>query len=125
MKIALPVQGEVLDQHFGHCKEFVFVEVSDATRTVMSLERYPAPMHEHGLLPRWLAEHKVQVVIVGGMGAHARQLLVSLGIEVISGAASAGRNSWSRSIWPECLSRWSADAVMAARMDRPLPAAWY
>ena len=90
MKIALPVQGEVLDQHFGHCKEFVFVEVSDATRTVMSLERYPAPMHEHGLLPRWLAEHKVQVVIVGGMGAHARQLLVSLGIEVISGAASAG-----------------------------------
>lgn len=88
MKIALPVQGEALDQHFGRCKEFALFAVSDATRTVISMERLPAPLHEHGLLPRWLAEHQVQVVLAGGMGAHARQLLASLGIEVVSGAPS-------------------------------------
>jgi len=88
MRIAIPMSGECLDQHFGHCQKLALFDVSDQTREITAHVELAAPQHEHGLLPRWLKERDATVVIAGGMGAHARTLLEEAQIEVITGAPS-------------------------------------
>jgi predicted Fe-Mo cluster-binding NifX family protein len=39
------------------------------------------------VLPRWLAEQQVKVVIAGGMGERARRLLEQAGVTVVLGAS--------------------------------------
>jgi len=88
MRIAVPMTGECLDQHFGHCQKFALIDVSPETREVTTHAEFTAPEHEHGSLPRWLKERGATLVIAGGMGAHARTLLTEAQIEVITGAPS-------------------------------------
>ena len=88
MRIAVPMTGECLDQHFGHCQKFALIDVSPETREVTTHAELAAPEHEHGSLPRWLKERGATLVIAGGMGAHARTLLAEAQIEVITGAPS-------------------------------------
>ncbi len=88
MKIAVPIAGVCLNQHFGHCEKFAFVEVDSISREVVSISEIPAPEHQPGLLPVWLKERGANVVIAGGMGERARLLLVEASIEVITGAPS-------------------------------------
>ena len=89
MRIAVPMTGECLDQHFGHCEKFAFVDIDTTTKDTASCIIESSPKHQHGLLPRWLKEHGVTHVIAGGMGAHARSLLAEVSLEVITGAPSA------------------------------------
>jgi predicted Fe-Mo cluster-binding NifX family protein len=86
MKIAIPVAGDTLNPHFGHCEKFAFVEVDSKTREVIATTEIAAPEHQPGLLPRWLKERGVTVVIAGGMGARALALFQEASIEVITGA---------------------------------------
>lgn len=88
MIVAVPTKDEHLDQHFGHCASFSFLTVDSAQGTIEKEEIEPAPAHEHGLLPRWLKERNVALVIAGGIGAHARTLLEKQRIEIVSGAPS-------------------------------------
>ncbi len=88
MKIAIPTTGDRLNQHFGHCTEFVFFDIDPGSRKVVSSTVTAAPEHQHGLLPPWLKERGVTHVIAGGMGAHARLLLTEASIEVVTGAPS-------------------------------------
>ncbi len=88
MIVAVPTKEERLDQHFGHCAAFSFLTVDSAQGTIVNEELQPAPEHEHGLLPRWLKERHVALVITGGLGAHARALLEKQQIEIVSGAPS-------------------------------------
>ena len=49
----------------------------------------PAPEHEPGLLPAWLADKGASFIIAGGMGSRAQQLFAGQGITVVTGAAPA------------------------------------
>ena len=89
VKIAVPVAEGTLALHFGHCEAFAFVEADRATREVRAVETQPAPDHQPGLLPRWLAERGAQVVLAGGMGQRAQALFREQGIEVVTGAPAA------------------------------------
>jgi predicted Fe-Mo cluster-binding NifX family protein len=60
--------------------------IDPASHEIAGTEILPAPAHEHGLLPKWLKDREVSVVIAGGMGAHAQTLLKEFEIEVITGA---------------------------------------
>jgi len=82
--VAIPVSGDKLDPHFGHCKQVAFIETHDGQIGPTRLQAPPA--HEPGVLPRWLHEQGANVAIVGGMGDQARDLLTQMGIEVIIGA---------------------------------------
>ncbi|MBW1703834.1 MAG: P-loop NTPase [Deltaproteobacteria bacterium] len=82
--VAIPVSGGKLSAHFGHCEEFAFVETENGKIT--GTEMLSPPAHEPGVLPRWLYEQGADVLIVGGMGEQAQQLLREKGIEVIIGA---------------------------------------
>ena len=86
MKIAIPIANGKLTMHFGHCQSFVFLEANEAEKSVQLLEELTPPPHEPGVLPRWLGEQKVDVIIAGGMGQRAQQLFSGQGIQVIVGA---------------------------------------
>jgi len=84
MKFAIPIVNGILTMHFGHAKEFVIIEVEDnKIKNKTSLE---PPPHAPGVLPKWIDELGVNVIIAGGMGATAMQLFEASGIKVITGA---------------------------------------
>jgi len=72
--------------HFGHCEQFAFIDIDPTTNTVMSQQEVASPEHQPGLLPRWLAEKGVNIVIAGGMGQRAQMLFAEQGIQVLVGA---------------------------------------
>lgn len=86
MRIAIPVDNGCLAPHFGHCREFALVDVDPAAKTITAKETIDAPPHQPGLLPRWLAQRGVTLVIAGGMGERAKELFALNRIEVVTGA---------------------------------------
>lgn len=84
-KIAIPLAGGRLADHFGHCEEFAIIEADPATKTILKSAQVKPPPHEPGLLPRWLHQQGVQVIIAGGMGQRALSLFAENGIAVKSG----------------------------------------
>lgn len=82
MKYALPVSGGVLSPHFGHCEQFALIDVDEEKKEIVKKELVPSPGHEPGLLPQWLAEEGVSVVIAAGMGSRAQNLFRQNRIEV-------------------------------------------
>jgi ATP-binding protein involved in chromosome partitioning len=86
MKIAIPVADGRLCAHFGHCEHFALIEVED--NEIKSKELLAPPLHEPGVLPRWLHKQGVNIIIAGGMGQRAQMLFEENGIKVIYGVAS-------------------------------------
>ena len=86
MRIAMPIHGGKLSQHFGHSEQFSLFDVEN--QAVVTREDLTPPPHEPGLLPRWLKERGVTMVIAGGMGQRAQLLFEQAGIQVICGASS-------------------------------------
>ena len=82
-KIAVPVAGGMLSSHFGHCEEFLFATVENGKLT--KTENLVPPPHEPGVIPNWLAQQGATVVLVGGMGERAQDILQSRGVAVICG----------------------------------------
>ena len=88
MKFAIPtVQGK-LCQHFGHCENFVFIEVDEASKTIISNEAIVGPDHAPGILPPWVAQQGANIILSGGMGGRAQELFAEQGIKVIAGCPS-------------------------------------
>ena len=86
MKYAVPVSEGMMCPHFGHCEYFALIDVDEAKKEITKKELVPAPEHQPGLLPVWLAEKGVELVIAGGMGMSAQNLFQQRGIEVVLGA---------------------------------------
>ena len=86
MRYAVPVSGGMVSQHFGHCEQFALIDVDEQRNEILRQELVPSPGHQPGLLPEWLAEQGVSVVIAGGMGSRAQALFRENRIEVIIGA---------------------------------------
>ncbi len=86
MKIAIPTANGKLAMHFGHCEKFVIVNVEN--NKVVSTEEATPPPHEPGVLPKWLGEQNVNVIIAGGMGSRAQNLFAQNNIKVVVGASA-------------------------------------
>ena len=86
MRIALPVTNGKLCAHFGHCESFALIDVDEQGKTIKQTTNISSPGHQPGFLPRWLREHGVDLVITGGMGFKAKDMLNSQGIKVVMGA---------------------------------------
>lgn len=84
VKIAVASEGDMVSQHFGHCQNLTIFEAVD-DKIIHSVS-IPNPGHAHGILPQLLEEQGVKVVISGGMGSGALELLKEKGIEVVTGA---------------------------------------
>jgi len=88
MRIAIPLVQGKLSLHFGHCDQFAIFDIDDNLKKVINRKDASPPGHEPGLLPRWLHENNVSVIIAGGMGQRAQQLFAQNDIEVVIGAPS-------------------------------------
>lgn len=83
-KAAVPLANGVLCNHFGHCEEFAVLHVFDGQ--IGDTELHTPPPHEPGVLPKWLGDLGVNLIIAGGMGQRALGLFAEQGIRVITGA---------------------------------------
>ena len=88
MRYAIPVDEGQLAQHFGHCAEFMLIDVN-AEGGVEARETILSPGHQCGFLPGWLAGRGVNVIIAGGMGMTPRMLFQQNGVEVVLGVQEA------------------------------------
>ncbi len=88
MKIAIPTANGKLCMHFGHCEKFTLLDVDPETKTITASESVVPPPHEPGLLPKWLGERAVNMIIAGGMGVRAQDLFSAQQIEVVVGASA-------------------------------------
>ncbi len=89
IRFAVPTSDGLLCAHFGHCQEFTLIDVDSPSKKVLALTAIPAPEHEPGLLPAWLADKGAGFIIAGGMGSRAQQLFAEQGVTVITGAPVA------------------------------------
>lgn len=85
MRYAVPISGGELADHFGHCSHFALFDVDEETMMIVGKEIVPSPGHQPGLLPAWLADEGVSVVVAGGMGSRAQGLFRENRIQVVVG----------------------------------------
>ena len=90
MKIAMPIADGKLCAHFGHCQVFALFEVDTEGKKIIRREDHTPPMHEPGVLPRWLSDMGVNLILSGGMGARAQQFFQQYGVGVIVGVMHSG-----------------------------------
>lgn len=83
MKIAVTTQGHQVFQHFGQCQTFTVFTAENGTiqkKTVID-----ASQNGHSALADFLKAAGVNVLICGGIGGGAKQMLSSVGIQLVSG----------------------------------------
>jgi len=86
MKVAIPLANGCLTMHFGHCAQFALIDLDVENKKIINRADFDAPPHEPGLLPKWLAEKDVNMIIAGGMGQMAQNLFKTNNIDVVVGA---------------------------------------
>jgi ATP-binding protein involved in chromosome partitioning len=87
MRIAIPLSQGKLSLHFGHCDQFAIFDIDGETSKVINRKDAAPPTHAPGVLPKWLHENNVSVIIAGGMGQRAQQLFAQNDIKVVIGAS--------------------------------------
>jgi predicted Fe-Mo cluster-binding NifX family protein len=91
MKIAVPSRNGLVDEHFGHCKEFLVYRVEG--QGLVEEKVIPSP-EECGCksgVAADLAREGVTHLVAGNMGEGAVRVLASHGISVIRGASGSAR----------------------------------
>lgn len=76
-----------ISQHFGRCPNYLIVDVEGneiKQSNVISNPYYNN--HVPGMVPQFISQQGVNVMIAGGMGPRAIDMFSSLGIEVVTGA---------------------------------------
>lgn len=87
MRIAVTYDKEngQIFQHFGHTEQFKLYQVENGR--VVSSVTLPTNGTGHGALAALLAQMKADVLICGGIGGGAKNVLAAAGIELISGVS--------------------------------------
>ena len=85
MRIAVPIHQGQFSQHFGGAEAFGFYTVDPASRTITERRLDAPPEHGRGIYPMWLRNQGATVVLAGGMGPRAIDILGRHGIEVVLG----------------------------------------
>ncbi|MCF8085546.1 MAG: P-loop NTPase [Desulfohalobiaceae bacterium] len=97
LRIAVPVAGGRLCQHFGHCEQFALMDADPDNSHIGDATYLNPPPHEPGVLPKWLAEQGVDVVLAGGMGSRAIDHFSDAGVKVVTGVAVMSPEELARS----------------------------
>jgi predicted DNA-binding protein (UPF0251 family)/predicted Fe-Mo cluster-binding NifX family protein len=87
MKIAVPSRGGLVDEHFGHCKEFSVFRVEGETLVPEATIASPESCGCKSGLAGDLAAAGVTHIVAGNMGEGAARVLASHGMTVIRGAS--------------------------------------
>ncbi|MEA4884181.1 MAG: NifB/NifX family molybdenum-iron cluster-binding protein [Clostridia bacterium] len=85
MIIAVGTENGVVYPHFGKAPEYTAYAIEDGK--IVSKETISSPGHGVCGMPAFMQEHRVEVVIAGGIGQGAIENLIVRGIEVVAGAS--------------------------------------
>jgi ATP-binding protein involved in chromosome partitioning len=96
LRIAVPLAGGKFSGHFGGADAFAFVDADEKSGAVLGHRTEAAPPHEQGAYPTWLNSRGAGVVIAGGMGPRASQMLAAFGIAVVLGVREGEPESLAR-----------------------------
>ncbi|EJP6471663.1 NifB/NifX family molybdenum-iron cluster-binding protein [Clostridium botulinum] len=86
MKIAIPKNEEIINQHFGKSKTFSIATIEDNKVSDIKNISTESLQHNHNGLSNLLMKEDVQLVITGGIGQGAYDALINAGLKVIRGA---------------------------------------
>jgi len=89
MRYAVPITDNKVAEHFGHCQHFALIDADEAKGSILNKEIVSSPGHQPGILPTWLADEGVSVVIARGMGSRAQSLFIENRIQVVTGIIEA------------------------------------
>jgi predicted Fe-Mo cluster-binding NifX family protein len=92
MKIALPSNGNKVDEHFGHCEYFTVFTVNERNE-ILSEEKVssPAGCGCKSNIAGTLAQMGVRMMLAGNMGQGAVNVLNGCGIDVLRGCTGEVR----------------------------------
>ena len=90
MRIAIASENGIVSQHFGHCEGFTVYDVEEGKEKTKSFLANPG--HQPGVLPAFLKDNNVELIIAGGMGSRAQTLFSQSGIDVIVGATGSSED---------------------------------
>lgn len=93
MKIAVPSRDGLVDEHFGHCREFQIFRVEG--ESLVEEQSVPSPEGcgcKSGVAAV-LARSGVTHLVAGNMGEGAVRVLAAQGIQVIRGASGTAREA--------------------------------
>jgi predicted Fe-Mo cluster-binding NifX family protein len=93
MKIAVPTVGDQIDQHFGHCEKYSVFTIEDKAIVAEEYMDSPAGCGCKSNMASKLAESGVKILIAGGIGNGAVNVLDNNGIKTIKGASGAVRSA--------------------------------
>lgn len=85
MRLALPYENGQINQHFGRSREFAIVDVEGCAIKTRKNVSAANLQHNHEGLAGLMRTEGVDVVITGGIGAHALSSLEDAGLKVITG----------------------------------------
>ncbi len=88
LKVAIPLIDGALCMHFGHCGQFALMDIDLGEKKILARQDVTPPPHEPGVLPAWLGELGVGMILAGGMGQRAQSLFTAQNIEVMVGLPS-------------------------------------
>ena len=99
MKIAISTEDKngldsLVSHHFGRCPCYVIVEVeSQEVQSVDALDNPFAQSHQPGMVPEFIHNQGVDVMLSGGMGRRAISFFDQYGIQVSTGANGTVQSS--------------------------------
>lgn len=85
MRIAIPYENGNIFQHFGRSEAFKFYDVDGGAVTATAVVSTNGS--GHGALAGFLAAHKADALICGGIGGGALNALSEAGIRVLAGVS--------------------------------------
>ena len=93
MKIAVPARDGLVDEHFGHCKEFLVFSVDNGALKPEPTLPSPEGCGCKSGVAADLARAGVTHLVAGNMGEGAVRVLAANGITVIRGASGDARQA--------------------------------
>jgi len=85
MIVAISTDGDYVSEHFGRCPNFTILDVEKGR--VIERKLIDNPGHSPGLIPQFMNEKGVKLIVCGGMGARAVGMFEELGIDTIAGVS--------------------------------------
>ena len=80
-KIAIPVkENEMLESHFGQTRSFAIYQVENDKITAKEI--FTPPPHAPGVLPKWINQNGITVLLASTMGERAKKILDYFNVDV-------------------------------------------
>ncbi len=81
-------------QHFGRCPFYILIDMDGIDLTsVQGISNPHYESHQPGMVPAFINDQKVNVMIAGGMGGRAIQFFEEFGIDTATGASGSVKDA--------------------------------